>query len=312
MIRHGIVIGLALLLSTAAGAQEDKKGFKVDDKLGKEDAKDKKRKASAHKVHAYKMTAGSIYVIDMTSKQFDTYLRIEDADGKHLDEDDDGSGNSLNARLVFEAPRDATYRIVCTSYAPQYGDFTLTVRAGTKEDLVKANPHRFMIGQRAPDIAGDACVNGTVTRLSDLKGKVVLLDFWAVWCGPCIATFPQLRDWSKAHEKEGLVVLGVSTYYEMFDFDKDKGKLAKAKEKLTPAAERDMVKSFAEYHKLTHPLLMCPRQEYSKAGEDYAVRGIPTAVLVDRGGTVRMIRVGSAEENAEALHNEIKKLLAQK
>jgi hypothetical protein len=73
-----------------------------------------------------------------------------------------------------------------------------------------------------------------------------------------------------------------------------------------------MVKEFAGYHKLTHQLLMVSKAAWERAGKDYYIPGIPTAVLVDRLGNVRMVRVGSGEENANALEEEIKKLLAEK
>ena len=53
-------------------------------------------------------------------------------------------------------------------------------------------------------------VNGTQLTDADRKGKVVLLDFWAVWCGPCIATFPHLREWNEKYADKGLVVIGLT------------------------------------------------------------------------------------------------------
>ncbi|HYT89064.1 MAG TPA: PPC domain-containing protein [Gemmataceae bacterium] len=60
------------------------------------------------------MLAGKTYVIDMSSPQFDTYLRLEDDKGKVVAENDDISPTNLNSRIVFTAPKDGAYRIVAT------------------------------------------------------------------------------------------------------------------------------------------------------------------------------------------------------
>jgi thiol-disulfide isomerase/thioredoxin len=174
------------------------------------------------------------------------------------------------------------------------------------------SPHADLIGKLAPNLEGDFALNGKAVKLSDLKGKVVLLDFWAVWCGPCVATFPHLREWNKEYKDKGLEIVGVTSYYQAFGFDKDAGKLKRADDKLTKVQEQAMLKDFAAHHKLDHLLMTMPKEEIEKVYKEYKVRGIPQVVLIDRKGNVRMVKVGSGEANAKAIGEEIKKLTDEK
>src|SRR5207253_2752620 len=70
----------------------------------------------------------------------------------------------------------------------------------------------------------------------------------------------------------------------------DKGQLVGG---LTPQKEQDMLKDFARWHKLEHPLLVVNDDVWRKAEKDYDIEGIPTLVLIDRQGVVRMVRVGA-------------------
>jgi thiol-disulfide isomerase/thioredoxin len=315
------------LLTPRAPAGDDPKpkkqpGLKIEGKLSDDDPKDKFLKKSPHKVHEFKMKAKSVYVIDLSSKDFDSVLRIEDSKQKHLAANDDFKPPNLDSRLIFKAKQDDTYRIIATNLDGKEGSYVLTVRPATPED----DPFHAMIGKPAPEIVGEFSINGEARKLSQLKGKVVLIDFWAAWCGPCIRTFPHLRDWDKNFKKDGLEILGVTTYYQRFGFDKEKGQLKQVAKQtkdedtgkikveglLKPAEEHEVIKDFAAHHKLTYELMTMTQANWTKASKDYRITGIPHVVLVDRAGNVRMVRVGSSEENAEELREEIQKLLAQK
>jgi HEAT repeat protein len=108
-------------------ADPNVKGFEVQGVLTAGDPFDRARPTCYHVVHIYRMKAGQTYTIDMTS-MWDNFLRLEDAQGRQLAQDDDSGGN-LNARIIFRAPSDGSYRIIATSFAPgATGSYTLKVR----------------------------------------------------------------------------------------------------------------------------------------------------------------------------------------
>lgn len=125
--------------------------------------------------------------------------------------------------------------------------------------------------QMAPDFQLADLSGGTLT-LSELRGKVVLLDFWATWCGPCRRGIPHLNALWKEHHDDGLEIVGISV---------DRGKQGMSGE--------DLVRAFAKKTPMSYRLVMGDGPTAQAYG---GIRSIPTAFLLDRDGRIRKRYVG--------------------
>ena len=163
-----------------------------------------------------------------------------------------------------------------------------------------------LIGKEAPPLGVKEWVNGEALTEDDLEGKVVLLDFWAVWCGPCIATFPNLREWHEKYADKGLVIIGLTRYYNMV-WDEEAERAKRSTDEVSPEEEQAMLAKFAEAYDLEHRFGI---QEDRTLSEFYAVTGIPHVVLIDREGKVRMVKVGAGQSNAEEIGAMIEELIS--
>src|ERR1044071_2311922 len=146
-----------------------------------------------------------------------------------------------------------------------------------------------------PDLDGTDWIEQQPVKLSDLHGQVVLLDFWAPWCGPCRYTLPQLSRWHTAYKSKGLVILGVTKYYGRG------GGL-----ELTPAAELVYLRDFRTRNRLPYGFLV---SDSDQNDFNYGVFSIPVSYLIDRKGAVRYISLGASPEEIDALGELIKKLV---
>ncbi len=131
-----------------------------------------------------------------------------------------------------------------------------------------------MIGKPAPDITLAVAANGDEgarMRLSDLRGKPVVLDFWATWCGPCNIQAPILDRVSRRYEKKGVVVLGINV-----------------------DAAPEVARAFAVKKGLSYPILV---DDGGSASHAYGANQLPSLVVIDKQGTVIAYVTGLVDEN---------------
>ena len=136
-------------------------------------------------------------------------------------------------------------------------------------------------GKPAPDFSLPG-KDGAI-KLSDFKGKVVYLDFWASWCGPCKKSFPWMNEMQSKYGSKGLQIIAVNVDQKREDADKF---LA-----ATPA----------QFTVAFHASGSTPKS--------YEVKGMPSSMLIDAAGNVTYIHAGFKEEQAADVESRIKQSL---
>jgi cytochrome c biogenesis protein CcmG/thiol:disulfide interchange protein DsbE len=140
------------------------------------------------------------------------------------------------------------------------------------------------IGSPAPSYAATTMTGDSVS-LGGLRGKVVLLNVWATWCGPCRKEIPELRAIHASYKDRGLELVGVT---------------------VDAAGSDDAIRQFTKDFEMAYPIWRDPDERINAR---YSIVGLPATFLIDRGGILRWKATGPVEPNDTSLASAIGRAL---
>ena len=138
-----------------------------------------------------------------------------------------------------------------------------------------------LLGNTAPNLHFTWSDNSAINSLAQLKGKVVVIDFWATWCGPCVRSFPNVRKIQERYKDSQVVILGV-TSLQGYHMDRVAKKRIDCKD--NPALEYSLMPGFIKDQQMTWNVAFSPDGCFDP---NFGVRGIPHMAIVDAKGVVR-------------------------
>lgn len=175
--------------------------------------------------------------------------------------------------------------LLTTKYAPHIAGTRIAQELEMEKQMKERMDQRranqsAVVGKPAPELDFIWSTDPAVRKLADLRGKVVVLDFWATWCGPCIATFPQIRELVAHYQGADVAVVGV-TSLQGYVMGLEPGRIDT---RGNPEKEFALMPEFIKAKNITWTVAFSEQRVFNP---DYAVMGIPHMAIIAPDGTVR-------------------------
>jgi thiol-disulfide isomerase/thioredoxin len=230
---------------------------------------------------------GSEFQLKLDDKEFSTFVAGPLSEKASLPMDRNGDGRvSRNYETV---QLGTPFNFTGKTYVLDAVDGKLSLKQSDTDLPMLPMPPDLRLGKKALEFTATTMDGKELTFPSDYKGKIVMLDFWATWCGPCIAEIPNMKTAYEAHHENGFEILGVS-------FDQ--------------ANMEEKVKTFLDERELTWPQIYEGKFWETSLGKMHDVSGIPFVLLVD--GDTGEILGTSRELRGEKLSDFIGEQLGKK
>jgi thiol-disulfide isomerase/thioredoxin len=181
--------------------------------------------------------------------------------------------------MYQETGNTAKSQAFVSSFLSQFNSSPLASNKRIKQSVDATLLRHKLIGIKAPSIEGIEYIDMPKTSIGELNGKVIMLDFLAHWCAPCIESFPETNLLKQKYESKGLVIVGVTNYYGFFG----------EQENLPIPDELAALKKLKLQRNANFGFIVGPRTNE----QAYGVAGLPAVVLIDRQGKVRYSKQGA-------------------
>jgi thiol-disulfide isomerase/thioredoxin len=217
----------------------------------------------------------------------------------------------LNAEEIPEeyAKKKAIVYLSLASVAKQENDFdkarkllnegiAATDNAKRKKLLEKTIEQLDFVGKEAFPISAKTWVNSTPLELQNMKGRVVVVAFWAPWCPSCRSMLPSLKDLYQENKDQEFTIIGYTRLYGKYRDDvEDLGKVNKDE-------EIEHIKKYMERNNIKYPVAIA---EETNDYQSYNIAGIPTLIFIDKKGNIDYTKIGSG--SSQFIKNKVKNLL---
>jgi thiol-disulfide isomerase/thioredoxin len=187
----------------------------------------------------------------------------------------------------------AAFRDVTANFPDSRAAAVAARQIGMMEERIAADQRAAdFVGSEAPELDFTWVSEGEAQTLSDLRGKVVVLDFWATWCGPCVRSFPQVRELTDHYADSDVAVVGVTSLQGQVHGLED----SPINTRDDSAKEHLLMNDYMSKYDINWTVVFTEQKVFN---DDYGVRGIPHMAIIAPDGTVRHSGLHPAMPHAE-------------